>query len=115
MTAADVIGKYLIAERDVPVVSFPGAPPIGIVQKGLVVGPVYSWIEKGGKLYWAFDYTIPGQAPGAYYAEHKPEFWKLSTTGAGGSANVTITPSVSVIPKWALPVGIGALALFLFK
>jgi hypothetical protein len=28
-----------------------------------------------------FDYTIPGQAPGAYYAEHRPEFWKLSTTG----------------------------------
>jgi hypothetical protein len=52
MTAADVIGKYLIAEKDVPIVSFPGSSPIGVVQKGLVVGPVYSWIEKGGKLYW---------------------------------------------------------------
>jgi hypothetical protein len=61
MTAADVIGKYLIAEKDVPIVSFPGSSPIGVVQKGLVVGPVYSWIEKGGKLYWAFDYTIPGK------------------------------------------------------
>jgi hypothetical protein len=50
MTAADVIGKYLIAEKDVPIVSFPGSSPIGVVQKGLVVGPVYSWIEKGNKI-----------------------------------------------------------------
>ena len=115
MTAADVIGKYLIAERDVPIVSFPGSAPIGVVQKGLVVGPVYSWIEKGGKLYWAFDYTIPGQAPGAYYAEHRPEFWKLSTTGAGGAQVTTTLQPSGLIPKWALPVGIGALALILFK
>jgi hypothetical protein len=113
MTAADVIGKYLIAEKDVPIVSFPGSSPIGVVQKGLVVGPVYSWIEKNGKLYWLFDYTIPGQAPGAFYAEHRPEFWKLSTTGAGGTANVTITPGG--IPKWAVPAGLAVLALVLLK
>ena len=68
MTAADVIGKYLIAEMDVPVLATPGGAPIGLVQKGIVVGPVYSWIETNGKLYWMFDYTIPGKAPGAYYA-----------------------------------------------
>jgi hypothetical protein len=115
MTAADVIGKYLIAEKDVPIVSFPGSAPIGVVQKGLVVGPVYSWIEKGGKLYWAFDYTIPGQAPGAYYAEHRPEFWKLSTTGAGGAqVTTTIQPSVSV-PNWIWIAGAGVLGLFLLR
>lgn len=115
MTAADVIGKYLIAEKDVPIVSFPGSAAIGVVQKGLVVGPVYSWIEKGGKLYWAFDYTIPGQAPGAYYAEHRPEFWKLSTTGAGGAqVTTTIQPSVSV-PNWIWIAGAGVLGLFLLR
>lgn len=115
MTAADVIGKYLIAEKDVPIVSFPGSAPIGVVQKGLVVGPVYSWIEKGGKLYWAFDYTIPGKAPGAYYAEHRPEFWKLSSTGAGGAqVTTTIQPSVSV-PNWIWIAGAGVLGLFLLR
>ena len=115
MTAADVIGKYLIAEKDVPIVSFPGSAPIGVVQKGLIVGPVYSWIEKGGKLYWLFDYTIPGQAPGAYYAEHRPEFWKLSSTGGTGTQiTTTIKPSISV-PNWIWIAGAGALGLFLLR
>jgi hypothetical protein len=114
MTANDVIGKYLIAERDVPIFAFLGGSQIGMVNKGLVVGPVYSWIERNNKLYWQFDYTIPGNAPGAYYAEHRPEFWKLSTAGSGGGA-ITLPSTSSLIPKWALPVALGALALFLFK
>ena len=60
MTANDVIGKYLIAEQNVPLFAFPGGSQIGMVNTGLVVGPVYSWIEKNNKLYWQFDYTIPG-------------------------------------------------------
>ena len=115
MTANDVIGKYLIAERDVPLFSFPGGSQIGMVNKGLVVGPVYSWIQKNNKLYWQFDYTIPGNAPGSYYAEHRPEYWKLSTTSAGAGTAITIPNTASLIPKWALPVAVGALALFLFK
>jgi len=114
MTAADVIGKYLIAEVDVPIFAFPGGSQIGVVKKGLIAGPVFSWVEKSGKLYWAFDYTIPGQAPGSYYAEHRPSYWKLSATGAPSGVPTSITPS-GLIPKWALPVGLGALALFLFK
>ena len=114
MTANDVIGKYLIAERDVPIFAFPGGSQIGAVNTGLVVGPVYSWIEKNNKLYWMFDYTIPGNAPGSYYAEHRPEFWKLSTAGSGNGA-ITLPGSTSLIPKWALPVALGALALFLLK
>jgi hypothetical protein len=115
MKASDVIGKYLIAEVDVPIYAFPGGSQIGVVKKGLVAGPVFSWIEKNGKLYWAFDYTIPGQAPGSYYAEHRPSYWKLSTTAAGGAGLPTNIETPSLLPKWALPVGIGALALFLFK
>ena len=112
MTAADVIGKILIAEKDVPVSFLPGGVPIGVVQKGLVVGPVYSWIQKNGKLYWVFDYTIPGQAPGAYYAEHRPEFWKLSTAGtAPGTINVT-KPAV---PTWAIWAGAAVLGIALLK
>ena len=114
MTANDVICKYLIAERDVPIFAFAGGSQIGMVNKGLVVGPVYSWIERNNKLYWQFDYTIPGNAPGAYYAEHRPEFWKLSTAGYGGGA-ITLPSTSSLIPKWALPVALGALALFLLK
>jgi hypothetical protein len=113
MTAADVIGKYLIAELEVPVSATPGGTPVGVVQKGIVVGPVYSWVEKNGRLYWMFDYTIPGQSPGAYYAEHRPQFWKLSATGAGGNSNVTITPGG--LPKWAVPAGLAVLALVLLK
>jgi hypothetical protein len=114
MTADDVINKYLIAEQNVPLFAFPGGPQIGMVSKGLVVGPVYSWIKKNNKIYWQFDYTIPGNAPGSYYAEQRPEFWKLSTTSAGGGA-INLPVTTSLIPKWALPVALGALALFLFK
>lgn len=114
MTAADVIGKYLIAEKDVPVYAIPGGSPIGMVQSGLVIGPVYSWIEQNNKLYWAFDYTIPGQAPGSYYAEHRPEFWKLSATGQGGSSNVSINPAIK-IPTWAYIAGAGVLAVLLLR
>ena len=40
MTANDVIGKYLIAEQNVPLFAFPGGSQIGVVSNGLVVGPV---------------------------------------------------------------------------
>jgi hypothetical protein len=115
MTADDIINKFLIAKQDRPIFAFPGGSQIGVVKKGLVVGPVYSWIEKNNKLYWQFDYTIPGNAPGSYYAEHRPEYWKLSTTSAGAGTAITIPNTASLIPKWALPVSLGALALFLFK
>ena len=116
MTANDVIGKYLIAQVDVPLYAFVGGPQVGVVKKGLVVGPVYSWIQRNGKIYWMFDYSIPGKVPGAYYAEQKSFYWKISTTAAASGS--TALPSVtapSLVPKWVLPVGIGALALFLFK
>lgn len=118
MKASDVIGKYLIAQVDVPVYDFVGGPQVGVVKKGLVIGPVYSWIQRNGKVYWMFDYSIPGKVPGAYYAEQKSFFWKISTTPTGGSGiapNLTTIETPSLLPKWALPVGIGALALFLFK
>lgn len=114
MTANDIIGKYLIAKQDRPLFAFPGGSQIGVVQKGLVVGPVYSWVLFNNRLFWQFDYTIPGNVPSAYVSEHKPEFWKLSTTSAGDGA-ISIPTTSSIIPKWALPVALGALALFLFK
>ena len=46
MTANDVINKFLIAKQDRPIFAFPGGSQIGVVKKGLVVGPVYSWIKK---------------------------------------------------------------------
>lgn len=114
MTAADVIGKYLIAEQDVKVYAYPGGPALGVVQKGLVVGPVYSWVEKNGVLYWAFDYTIPGNPPSSYYAPHSPANWKLSTTGQGGDSVVSVSPAID-IPTWAYWAGAGVLAVLLLR
>jgi len=115
MTADEVIGRNLIAEKDVPLFKYasPAAPVVGVVPKGNSFGPVYSYLNKPDGIYWMFDYTIPGQAPGAYYAEHKPQYWKLSATGAGGNSNVTITPGG--LPKWAVPAGLAVLALVLLK
>ena len=89
MKASDVIGKYLIAEQDVPVTNYPNGQQIGVVRKGTVVGEVYSYVQRGNDIFWQFDYTIPGQTPGAYWALHKPSYWKLSTTAGGNPVNIT--------------------------
>ena len=89
MKADDVIGKYLIAEQDVPVTLIPYGQQVGLVKKGTVIGEVYSYLQRGNDLFWVFDYTIPGQAPGQYVVLHKPSYWKLSTTAGGNPVNIT--------------------------
>jgi len=114
MDANDIIGKYLIAQVDVPVYTSLSVAPTGVIKKGNVVGPVYSWVERNGKLYWMFDYSIPGLTPGAWYAEHKSSWWKLSTAGGSGTP-VTITPTTGIFQKKNLPLyyaGIGLVALY---
>ena len=109
MDANDVIGKYLIAEVDVPIYKYPNATKIGFVKKGIVVGPVYSWVLENGELFWMFDYTIPGQTPSAYYAPHDPSFWKLST--APGSGVITV-PGTGKSKVPLVYIGLGLVGLY---
>lgn len=89
MTAADVVGRYLIAREDVPVYDIPNGTRIGEIKKGNSTAEVFSWVEKDGQVWWAFDYTIPGQSPSSYYVLHKPGRFSLSAA----AGNVIVSPS----------------------
>ena len=118
MTADEVIGKLLIAEQDVPLYKYASAaaPVVGVVTKGSSFGPVYSWIQKNGQLYWMFDYTIPGNPPGAYYAKHDPAKLKLGTAPSGEPPQTNVNYSlVDGIPTWMWYVGGGLLLLNLIR
>lgn len=86
-TAADVLGRYLIAREDVPVYDLPNGTRIGEIKKGNSTAEVYSYVVRGGQVWWMFDYTIPGQAPGAYYVLQKDGRFSLSA--APGNVQVT--------------------------
>lgn len=79
MNANDVIGKCLLAKQSVNVRSRASltAEVIGQVTPNQVIGPVYSWVEKEGYVWWMVDYTIPGKSPGAYWVAQIPGAWKL--------------------------------------
>lgn len=118
MTAADVIGKYLIAKKDLNLVAYPGGPKVGSIPAGNSFGPVYSWVNKPEGLYWAFDYTIPGNTPGGYFVLHDPAKIGLSSVTPGGEPadiNVDYNVDVSSIPTWVWIAGAGALFLILNK
>lgn len=119
MTADDVIGKLLIAEQDVPLRQYASssAPVVGVVTNGSSFGPVYSWIQKpNGDIWWQFDYTIPGNAPGSYWAKHDPAKLKLGTTPSGDSANVNVDYSLlKNVPTWAWYLGGGLLLISLIR
>jgi hypothetical protein len=118
MTADEVIGRNLIAEKDVPLFKYasPAAPVVGIVPKGNSFGPVYSYLNKPDGIYWMFDYTIPGNPPGAYYAKHDPAKLKLGLTPSGEPPAVNVKYNIGGIPSWVLyVVGGGLLLLNLLK
>lgn len=121
MTANEVIGKMLIAEQDVPLYAYAStaAPVVGIVPKGNSFGPIYSWVEKNGKLWWMFDYTIPGNLPGAYYCIHDPKKLKLGADPTGPNlsppSNFNLPTITSAVPEWIWYVGGGLLLLNLLR
>ena len=118
MTADDVLGSLLIAEKDVPLLQYPSpaAPVVGVVPQGNSFGPVYSWVNKPDGVYWMFDYTIPGNAPGAYYAKHDPAKLKLGTTPGGTPPDTNVDYSlVKGVPNWVWYAGGGLLLLTLLK
>jgi hypothetical protein len=122
VSANDVLGRYLIALEDVPVYDIPNGTRIGEIKKGNSTAEVYSYVQRpGGQVWWQFDYTIPGQTPGAYYVLQKDGRFRLSS--AAGNVNVTPSslPGVDVFPngmdikKYAIYGGLALAALLLLK
>lgn len=71
-SAADIIGKSLIAKRPIPVYSntSAGAKPLLVIPPGGTVGVVYSYIvPKPGNpyMYWQFESPVTKRM---YYAKH---------------------------------------------
>jgi hypothetical protein len=98
-TAAEVLGRYLIAREDVPVYDLPNGTRIGEIKKGNSTAEVYSFVVRNGQVWWMFDYTIPGQAPGAYYVMQKDGRFSLSAAPGNVSVSPSILPAVDVFPS----------------
>jgi len=76
----DVLDKKLQALKDVKVQTAPasdGGKVIGYLRKGMVSPPVWSYIQRGDKIYWVFDYSIPGGSQSSYVVLHEPGRFKL--------------------------------------
>ena len=109
LTAADVIGRYLIAKKDVPVYDGPFGTRIGTIN-----------LVRQGQVFWVFDYTIPGQTPSAYYALQSPDAFTLSNVPGNVVIAPNVLPSVDVFPsagikKYAIFGALGLLALLILK
>ena len=122
LTADKVVGRYLIARKDVPVYNNPFGTRIGTIKKGNSTAEVWSYLERQGALFWVFDYTVPGQTPSAYYALHRPDAFSLSTVPGNVVISPNVLDSVDVFPSgggkiktFALYGIIGVLALLLLK
>ena len=111
MTAADVLGRYLIAREDVPVYDMPNGNRIGEIKKGNSTAEVYSYVVRDGQVWWMFDYTIPGQQPGAYYVMQKAGRFSLSAAPGNVAVTANILPSVDVFPSGKNLMIYGALGL----
>ena len=121
LTPGNVLGRYLIAKKDVPIYDSPFGTRIGTIKKGNSTAEVYSFLVRQGQRFWMFDYTIPGQTPGAYYALDSPDNFSLSSVPGNVVIAPNVLPSVDVFPKssqlktFALYGIIGVLALLLLK
>lgn len=98
MTAADVVGRYLIAKENVPVYNMPNGTRIGEIKKGNSTAEVFSWVEVNGQVWWALDYTIPGQSPSSYYVLHKPERFSISAAPGNVLVAPSTLPGIDVFP-----------------
>jgi hypothetical protein len=100
MKPEDVVGRYLIAREDVPVYNYPNGIRIGEIKKGNSTAEVYSFVTRpGGQVWWQFDYTIPGQTPGAYYVLQKDGRFSISQAQGNVIVSPSSLPSVDVFPK----------------
>jgi len=122
VSANDVIGRYLIALEDVPVYDMPNGTRIGEIKKGNSTAEVFSYVQRpGGQVWWAFDYTIPGQSPSSYYVLHKEGRFRLSRAAGNTIVTPASLPGVDVFPKgadlkkYALFGGLALAALLLLR
>jgi hypothetical protein len=73
ITADKIIGKTLFAKKDLTRLNS-ALVKIGIIVKGSPVGQVYSYIQRGGKVYWQFiDFNNK-----PYFIEHTPDSFKFT-------------------------------------
>lgn len=118
-SAADVLGRYLIAREDVPVYDLPNGNRIGEIKKGNSTAEVYSYVVRNGQVWWLFDYTVPGQTPGAYYVMQKDGRFSISAAPGNVAVSANVLPSIDVTAtdwrKWAVYGGLGLLALLLIR
>ena len=118
-----VLDRYLIALEDVPVYNYPNGTRIGTINKGNATARVYSYVARpGGQLWFEFDYTIPGNAPGSYWVLDKEGRFRISQAPGNAAIDPSSLPSVDVFPSggskiktYALYGIIGVLALLLLK
>lgn len=121
VSAANVLGRYLIALEDVPVYDLPNGTRIGEIKKGSSTSEVFSYVQRGNDVWWAFDYTIPGKTPGSYYVLHKPGRFRLSTAAGNVLVTPATLPGVDVFPdatgikKYATWGALALAALLIFR
>jgi hypothetical protein len=120
-SANDVLGRYLIAREDVPVYDLPNGTRIGEIKKGNSTAEVYSYVVRNGQVWWQFDYTIPGQTPGAYYVLQKDGRFSLSAAPGNVAVSPSTLPGVDVFPgadgikKYAVWGGLALAAILLLR
>ena len=120
-SANDVLGRYLIAREDVPVYDLPNGTRIGEIKKGNSTAEVYSYVVRNGQVWWQFDYTIPGQTPGAYYVLQKDGGFSLSAAPGNVAVTPSSLPSIDVFPnangikKYAVWGGLALAAILLLR
>lgn len=73
ITADKIIGKTLFAKKDLSRLNS-SFVKIGTIVAGSPVGQVYSYIQRGGKVYWQFiDFNNK-----PYFVLHTPDSFKFS-------------------------------------
>lgn len=120
--AGDIVGKTLIAKKNVPLTRTPraGAPVIYTAKPNEVVGVVYSWVMDGSTLWWMFQDKngVP------YYAEHKPGIFSVTALQQQGAQTLedikeaqqaAENPITTTISKVFAPVIWAAAAFFIIK
>lgn len=85
-SAADIVGKTLIAKKPVALKRLPQktATTVYTVPAGQTVGVVYSWVQADGALWWMFY----DQNQKTYYAIHEPGLYDIGALNAQGTVSL---------------------------
>lgn len=85
-SAADIVGKTLIAKTKVAIKRQPSkaAPTVFTVSPGETVGVVYSWVNADGELWWM--YYDNNKNP--YYTQHGTGIYDIKSLNAQGTISL---------------------------